>query len=859
MSEVLDGKSIRDLVPEKSARSFIDGNIETFAGGRRTYREEWHTTPNGEERLLGITRIPRVGHERTVEYIICSAEDITVRRANEARIERLAERLTLASEATGVAIWDLDIASGKISYDTRIMSLYGLETLDEDLMKIWAERIQPDEAERNRRQMEHAINGADEYQGEFQVSLPDGTRRHIEARGIVIRDSLGSPVRMVGTNQDISERKRAEAMRKAREERFRILVDNAPFPVLLRDMDGTILFGNNQALAIFETNPLELVGKNIRMIYPSETAFNELDSILQKTGQIRNVETMLRTLQGNTFWALVSANQTEYDERRVIIATYHDISARRAAEADMKLAKEAAETANRAKSEFLAHMSHEIRTPLNGIIGLSDLLTTTPLENLQRQYLDSIRISAWSLLDVINDILDFSRVESGKIELEHIPFDVHETVTNALRIVSSKASEKGLTTECIISPDCRRYVMGDPVRLRQILVNFLGNAVKFTRDGSIVLEVHPAEEGMVDFMVRDTGIGIEPDKLHHIFDSFSQADTSTTRQYGGSGLGLAISKRLASMMNGAILVASERGKGSVFTLRIPLEPTSSNQPAEPPHSRSVRHQQDVPGRKRFTRKLAILLAEDNDINLLVARGNLESCNCSVTPAANGEEAIRLACEQEFDLVFMDIHMPRLDGREATRAIRRHEKDSGKRRTPIIALTADAIQGEDERCIAAGMDGYVSKPFRPDQLVSAIEKHTGEQALPVDGQEAGQHEAGQSPAGIFDSQALAALLHHDRQAISSIVSMFLRTWPDYLSPIRAGIAAGDLESVARHAHRLKGASGNLRADEIFTLARQLEELAQNRAETSTLRQSLLELEAAWSRLEPALVSLVRTDA
>jgi len=855
LGESLDGKSVRDLVPGESARTFIDGNIEAFAGGRRTYREEWHALPGHSPRLLGITRIPRIGHERTVEYVICSAEDITSRRANENRIERLAERLTLASEATGVAIWDLDIASGKINYDERLMRLYGLESLDEDLMAIWKSRIPGENAARTIRAIQNAIESDSEYSGEFTIQHPNGRRIDIEARGIIIRDSLGNPVRMVGTNQDISDRKRAESMLKAREVRFRLLVDNAPFPVLLRDMDGTILFGNNQALTAFETNPLELVGKNIRSLYESGETFDELDGMLPANGQIRNIEAILKTKKGNTFWAIVSANQTEYDGRRVIIATYHDISARRAAEADMKLAKESAEAASRAKSEFLAHMSHEIRTPLNGIIGLSDLMTTTNLDAQQRQYLDSIRISAWSLLDVINDILDFSRIESGKIELEEIPFDLHEIVQNAMRIISSKASEKGLITEYIISPELPRHTHGDPIRLRQILVNFLGNSVKFTTEGNITLKVRPGPAGMTDFLVQDTGIGIEQEKLHSIFESFSQEDTSTTRQYGGSGLGLAISKRLAAMMHGQILVESTKGKGSTFTLRLPLKAAGKSPDNEMIDARSVRHGQDIPGKKRFSRQISVLLAEDNDINLLVARGNLEACNCRVTPAANGEEAVRIACEASFDLIFMDIHMPRLDGREAARAIRQFEEKTGRKRIPIIALTADAIQGEENRCLDAGMDDFVTKPFRPDQLTASIEKHTGEHAMIVNDAGIGQPAVPENPATIFDSASLSALLHNDRTAISAIVSMFVKTWEDYIGPIRVAIAHRDLEVLTRQAHRLKGASGNLRADEVFGLAKLLEEQSRAGAEAAVLEQTLHNLEVAWGRLEPELKNLI----
>ncbi|NVN89733.1 MAG: response regulator [Desulfuromonadales bacterium] len=394
----------------------------------------------------------------------------------------------------------------------------------------------------------------------------------------------------------------------------------------------------------------------------------------------------------------------------------------RAAWEAMRRARDEAELASRSKTQFLANMSHEIRTPMNGVLGLTELLLQTGLDDKQRRYAGTIFSCGNSLLSLLNDILDLSRIEAGRLELNQHDFDLKQTVEEVGHLFGATACDKGNDLRVRLAGDLPVMIRGDQVRLRQTLVNLVGNAVKFTQNGRIDLEVSAAGTSQesplrLTFSVSDTGIGIAPEKQALIFDTFTQADSSMSRSHGGTGLGLAISKQLVEMMGGVLTVESEPGAGSTFSFALPFEPAESLTAVSPeeaaPATDSSRCEQE--------HNKHVLLVEDNPVNLALAVEMLETMGYRVDMAQDGLEAVAKTSATSYDLVLMDCQMPKLDGYDATRRIRSNEEGAGRKRTPIVALTGHALAGERERCLEAGMDDFLSKPFTIDQLQGIVSK------------------------------------------------------------------------------------------------------------------------------------------
>jgi two-component system sensor histidine kinase/response regulator len=815
----------------------------------------------------------------------------------------------------------------------------------------------------------------------------------------------------VGVLVDITERLRTEEAQRKAEASYREIFENASDGIFRSTVEGKLLTANPALAHMLGYDSPDDILQNltdVRQTWVRPEMRLELMRRLEKEGRVTGFEFETRLKGGSRVWMQENSRLVRDGQGKVLYyeGTLRDISQMKRAGEELRAAKHQAEAANKAKSEFLANMSHEIRTPMNGILGMTELVLDSALQPEQREYMEMIQSSANALLTVINDILDFSKIEAGKLEIAPVETSIESITDEVLRTVALKAHGKGLELIAQVDPRIPELVMVDGLRLRQILLNLVGNAVKFTSQGEI--EVHASVEEVNDngfglhFTVRDTGVGIAPDKLDLIFQAFSQADNSTTRVYGGTGLGLTISSRLVQLMGGQMWVESQPGQGSAFhfritagqveaavaerlvqdvqmegvkvlvvddnlTNRVILQRWLSNWHAEtvitengeealkalraeggrnrPFHvvltdyqmpvmdglelaarvrretgfpqpaivlltsgarslyledgrpkdfqaalakplrkgelSKTLRHliessalaglsaaekvnHRPEPGtdaeqaasalNPASPRRLHILVAEDNVVNQRLAMLVLEKKGHRVTVVANGRDAVN-ACElQPFDLILMDVQMPLMDGLAATREIREREAGSA-RHIPIIAMTAHAMKDDREKCLAAGMDEYVSKPVETKQLIGVIEKVTmpnsaveeNTEARPA--QDALKRRSGDTAeADVFDYFQALERMGGDPDLLAEMAALFVRDCPTQLAGIQNALLQNDAGAMERAAHSLKGSAGNFAAHAVFEAAYNLEKIGKAGQMESAA--------AAWRQLSSAAEALIQ---
>ncbi len=663
-----------------------------------------------------------------------------------------------------------------------------------------------------------------------------------------------SPIRSGGevagvavVSRDVTAYKRSlEALRKS--ERFLdSVLDNIPSMVYMKEASELRFVRINRAGEVALGSPRAMVlGRNDEDFFSKGRAAVLMASDRAALGrdEVTIEELTLPTQHRGrrTFAVKKLPIRDEDGVVRHLLGIAEDVTDRKQAEATLEAARHAADAASRAKSEFLANMSHEIRTPLHGVLGMAALLLDTPLTASQRDQLQAIHGSGLALLDIINDILDFSKIDAGKLSLEALDFDPRALVRDTLEVVALRAREKGLTLTARVADAVPAALRGDPGRLRQILLNLVSNAVKFTEVGEVAVAVEVTADGEDEVTLRcnveDTGVGIAPEAQSRLFESFTQSDSSTTRRFGGTGLGLAICRRLVTLMGGEIGLRSAPGVGSAFWFTARLaHAIAPLGPAAPAASASL---PSLP-------RASILIAEDNLVNQRVAAAMLGKLGQQVEVASNGREAVERARAGHHDLILMDCQMPEVDGFAATRTIRGEEREG--RRVPIIAMTAFAMKGDRERCIEAGMDDYIAKPMPIDQLAQVLARWLG-----VVEHEDARQRGDESTSSDGDTGPVARELWDELKAelepdeLRELLGVLRRQAPETLTQMRGRLAAGDLQGLARLAHGLCGAAGNLGAQRLAAQLRAVEEACRTPDAAPPDEQAIAALERSFAEAD-----------
>jgi PAS domain S-box-containing protein len=620
--------------------------------------------------------------------------------------------------------------------------------------------------------------------------------------------------------QALDEKERAL---RVSNERFQGILDNANAAIYIRDAAGRYLLVNREFERICSVKAQDILGRTGNELGSTETAaeVRRMDRAVLEAGAPISFEQEVHSPDGvRTYLAVKFPIQDEDGAKTAVAGISTDIT-------DQKYALAKAEEVSRQKSEFVANMSHELRTPLNGVVGMTSLLRDTRLDPMQREYADALAASSEALLAVINDILDFSKIEAGRLELDATDFALRGAVEEACLMLAAQARAKGLGIKHWLDASVPLTVTGDRGRLRQILLNLLSNAVKFTASGEITVNVFDDGDSVVRFEVADTGVGIAADQAIHVFESFVQGDQSTTRRYGGTGLGLAISRELAHRMGGEIGAKPGDTAGSVFWFTATLPAVDASAGIEETMPSVLAHRERTPQAKTRTEHngAVVLVAEDNEINHAVAKALLNKLGLRTAVAHNGREAVEMALAKDYAAILMDCQMPELDGYEATRRIRAAEK---ARRVPIIAMTAHSMPGDRERCLAAGMDDYLSKPVRAEELDAAmatwLHEHQSPTQASATGDAAGDvlEPGGDAGEELLDSDIVLQLLDAlTRDMRKDLMATFEARLPAYVADIVGAAARGDHVQLRRAAHLLGGSAATLGAVRLSRACHRLE--------------------------------------
>ena len=771
------GRSDIDFFADEEASAFAEDERRVLETGEPLVdREEFVHWPDRTTSWVSTTKVALRTRAGRILGTLGISRDITRHKDVEEALEHERDRLRTLIDNLPDLIFIKDASYRLVTVNRAFMRHFGAASEAEVIGKTDFDLCPKDLAQQYRLDDERVILAGETLLNREEESLaPGGGRILTLTTKVPLRDSRGMLVGLVGIGRDISERKQTEDALKQSEWLYHSLVDNLPIYVLRKDLDGRITFANSTACQLLGLPLDDILGKTDYDFFPRELAekYRADDKSVIESGQAFSDIEENRSGERKS-WFEVRKTPVRDPAGRVAgsQAIFWDVTQRQQALLDLAEAKEAAEAASRAKSEFLANMSHEIRTPMNAIIGMTGLVLDSSLTPQQQDYLETVRESAESLMGIINDLLDFSKIESGKIELEPQPFDLRAWLGDAMRALAIRADARGLELVCHVDHAVPDMVVGDGLRLRQIIVNLVGNAVKFTEDGEVLLSVGLEEEDeqnlRLSFSVKDTGIGIAPEHCRKIFHAFEQADMSTTRRYGGTGLGLAISSRLAELMGGQLRVESELGKGSTFSFTANFGRADSE--TTKPRTLSSRRMEDV----------RVLVVDDNATNRRIVTEHCRNWRMSADAAAGAAEALQMlrdAFEQgaAYDVVLTDAGMPDVDGFGLSRQI---TGDPILGSTIIMMLSSFDRDADAGLCHDLGIAAYLVKPFKQSELFDALARALGEDSA--------DDMALESRAAPLPSvRPLRLLLAEDSVANQKLATGLLTRWGHALHVVENG--------------------------------------------------------------------------
>lgn len=824
---------------------------------------------------------------------IYMVSDITGRKELEVALRDSEQQLAESQQVARLGSWEWDVVADVVRWSDGLYRVMGIDPEGfQATFNAYMEHVHPDDRAMVAAHVGGALEGADTFEFTHRVLGSDQRMAWLESRGQVVRDANGTPVRMFGTAMDVSPAKRAEEALRETSARYRLLQEMAAAANGATTLDGAVRVAMDalgrhtgwQPGRVLMTGDAPAPGEPDRRKKP-EAPDEPADALLAqvaRTGSPAWADGDRSAAEPRARFAFPVMAGTDVAcvlefvvddplrsdeallETVAQVATQLGRVAERARTAEeLSRARDAAMESSRLKSQFLATMSHEIRTPMNGVIGLTDLLLGTALDERQRRYAEGVRSAGESLLALVSDILDLSKIEAGRLQLEEVDFDLCALVHETGVLLDEAARRKGVELVVTCADDLPVGVRGDRVRLGQVLMNLGSNAVKFTEHGTVEIKVRPVDalsagEMAVRFDVVDTGIGIAPEARASLFEPFTQGDASTTRHYGGTGLGLAISRQLVTAMGGALDLVSQPDHGSTFWFTVPLRSPAGDAAggADPVAGASAADGTPPPCAARRP----ILVVEDNPANQMVAEGLLDRLGYAVEIAADGETALRQLERTRYTAVLMDCQLPNMDGFDTTRALRRQEDPS--RRTPVIAVTAAAVDGDRERCLRAGMDDYVSKPISPEVLADVLARWAPCTAGPPPPDPA----PARPGHGAIDPDRIALLRRinpADPSLLPELIGVFLDSAAGLLQQLRQAVEDGDSATLELRAHTLKGSALNLGARTVSELCGRLETLGRQRrtADAAALTAQLADeldraTEALWAISGPGTASPAR---